>query len=68
MIELVLVYCLSTAPDRCTEQREQLGANATPLECTMSAQQHAQEYLELNPKYRLSAWRCEVDKPRQQPA
>ena len=68
MIELVLVYCLANAPDRCVEQREPLGENGSVLECTMSAQQHAQEYLEMNPKYRLASWRCEIDKPRQQPA
>lgn len=68
MIELVLVYCLANAPDRCVEQREALGPNSTALECSVNAQQHAQEYLEMNPKYRLSAWRCEVDKPHQQPA
>ncbi len=44
MIELVLVYCLSTAPDRRMERRE-VRAGGSPIECTMKAQAIAQEYV-----------------------
>jgi hypothetical protein len=68
MIELVLVYCLSDVPDRCVERREALSENITPMQCTIDAQQRAQVYLASHPLYRLVRWRCEVDKPREQPA
>ncbi len=68
MIELVLVYCLSDTPNRCVERREPMGLNASAFECTMSAQRQALEYVEAHPKYRLTSWRCEVDRPQQQPA
>ncbi len=68
MIELVLIYCLSDAPDRCIERREPLAGPASALECTINAQAHAQEYVVSHPKYRLARWRCEVDKPAEDPA
>ncbi len=68
MIELVLVYCLSTAPDRCMERREVREQVGSPIECTMKAQTIAQEYVVEHPRYRLMGWRCEVDKPRENPA
>ena len=67
MIELVLVFCLSDTPDRCTEKREAFTEYANPMQCTMSAQQHAQEYLAAHPRYMLAKWRCEVDKPHDRP-
>ena len=68
MIELVLVYCLLDAPDRCIERREAMNGPSGALQCTISAQEHAQAYLEAHPKYRLAGWRCEVDKPAEKPA
>jgi hypothetical protein len=68
MIELVLVYCLSTAPDRCMERREVREPVGSPIECTIKAQAIAQEYVAEHPRFRLSGWRCEVDKPRENPA
>lgn len=68
MIDLVLVYCLSAAPDRCVERREPLRENVSPIECVIDAQQRAQRYVSSHPKYRLASWRCEVDKPRESPA
>ena len=38
------------------------------LQCMISAQEHAQDYLAAHPKYRLNGWRCEVDKPAEEPA
>ncbi len=68
MIALVLVYCLSSQPTHCVERREPLGPEASAMQCTMSAQIVAQEYVDEHPTYRLSAWRCEVNKPEQRPA
>lgn len=68
MIELVLVYCLSSAPDRCLERREILDHVGSAIECTIRAQNVAQEYVVAHPAYQLKGWRCEVDKPRETPA
>ena len=68
MIELVLVYCLLDAPDRCVERRETLDGSTSALQCTIEAQQYARAYLEGHPKYRLARWRCEIDKPVEKPA
>lgn len=66
MIELVLVYCLSLDVDRCIEPREMREEVATPIECFIKAQTTGQQFVVSNPRYRLSGWRCEVDKPREQ--
>ena len=68
MIELVLVFCMLNAPDRCMERREPLGQRAGAMECAMNAQAHAQQYVSSHPLYRLRGWRCEVDRPREAPA
>jgi len=68
MIELVLVYCLSVEPDRCMERREVREAVGSPIECTLKAQTVAQEWVVAHPRYRLSGWRCEVDRPAERPA
>ncbi len=68
MIELVLVYCLSDTPDRCMDRREVREPMGSPMECTMRAQTIAQEYVIEHPRFRLQGWRCEVDKPRENPA
>ncbi|MBC7801206.1 MAG: hypothetical protein H7Z10_11335 [Gemmatimonadaceae bacterium] len=67
MIELVLVYCLAIEPDRCMERREMREEVASPIECTLKAQTTGQKFVVSNPRYRLSGWRCEVDKPREHP-
>lgn len=67
MIELVLVYCLATADDRCVERRqpfEGMGAMA----CTVEAQKVATEYLETHHEWVLRGWRCVKDGPHQVPA
>ena len=64
MIELVIVYCLSAAPDRCVERRTEM-ENSGPMACTMTAQTLAQQYLATHPAYRMSGWRCG---PPQEPA
>ncbi len=68
MIDLVLVYCLATSPDRCLERREPLAPPASLTACSLSAQTTAQDHVRSHPAYRLKTWRCEVDKPRESPA
>ena len=68
MIELVLVYCLSTEPDRCVERREVREEVGSALECALKAQTTGHNYVTSHPRFRLSGWRCEVGKPRETPA
>ncbi|HEY0204160.1 MAG TPA: hypothetical protein VGC15_08430 [Acetobacteraceae bacterium] len=68
MIELVLMYCLSSDVAQCVQPREIREPMGSPIECAMRAQTLAQEFVIMHPKYRLSGWRCEVDKPREEPA
>ncbi len=50
------------------ERREVREPVGSPIECTLKAQTIAQEYVVEHPRFRLSGWRCEVDKPRETPA
>ncbi len=65
MIELVIVYCLISDTKSCIEKRLQMEDFSSPMGCTMSGQQRAQEYLREHPTYMLRSWRCEVNLPRQ---
>ena len=66
MAVLVLVFCLQSAPDSCTEQRPLL-QNIPLRACLMRGEQYALEWLAEHPKWTLLRWRCEKDVPRQQP-
>ncbi len=65
MIELVIVYCLISDAKSCIEKRLQMEEFSSPMGCTMSGQQRAQEYLREHPSYMLRGWRCEVNMPKQ---
>lgn len=65
MIDLVLVYCLSAAPQRCVERRDPFESWGDPVACMMGAEIEAQQYLRDHPKWHLARWKCEVDVPRQ---
>ncbi len=65
MIELVIVYCLAADTKTCVERRLPMGNEASPVGCTMSGQQRAQEYLREHPAYVLKGWRCEMNVPSQ---
>ncbi|HVJ54097.1 MAG TPA: hypothetical protein VM689_16640 [Aliidongia sp.] len=65
MIELVLVYCLVADADRCIEQRPVFEEPLSGMACMMTAQRVALQYVAEHPDYKLSGWRCELDKPRQ---
>ena len=38
------------------------------MACTVEAQKVATEFLEVHPDWRLKGWRCEKDRPPQEPA
>ncbi len=68
MIELVIVYCLSSEPAKCVEKRDPAADYPDPVTCMVNAELSAQAYLDEHPKYRLSRWRCEVNVPHQVPS
>lgn len=68
MIELVLVYCFIASPDRCLEQRNPFDHPPTMMECSIRAQEVAGAYVAEHMNVRLARWRCERDKPREDPA
>jgi hypothetical protein len=55
-------------PSRCIEQRPVVEQVMTPMGCMMNAQHLAIEYVEGHPQWQLARWRCEKDKPRDDPA
>jgi hypothetical protein len=68
MIELVVIYCLRADPTQCVERREAMTDYASVAACTGQAQVVAREYLAGHPRWMLKGWRCEIDKPREDPA
>jgi hypothetical protein len=65
MIELIIVYCLSTNTSVCIEKRVPMENFSSPMGCTMSGQLRAQQYLNDHPAFMLKSWRCEVNLPKQ---
>ena len=68
MIELVLVYCMVSDPNRCVEQRPVFENPLTPMSCMATAQNVAVAYVKEHPEWQFSHWRCEIDKPHSAPA
>lgn len=68
MIELVLVYCLRADATHCVERRDPLTEYLSVSACTTQAETMAGRYLAGHPKWMLAGWRCEIDKPQQDPA
>ena len=68
MIELVVVYCLLNQPDRCVERREVMEEPSSLMACTFTAQQAAQRWIAAHPAYHVARFRCERDRPREEPA
>lgn len=68
MIELVLMFCLASEPDRCLDPRDLREEVGNPIACMVRAQTLAQEYLQTHRSLRLEGWRCEIDHPRENPA
>ena len=64
MTALVLVFCLQSTPATCVEVRPML-EKVPAMECLAHGQLYAAHWLEENPKWRLSGWRCEANVPSQ---
>lgn len=56
MIELVMTFCLLTAPDDCRVVRQP--ASELPFLCALKGQEVASEWLASHPEYRFTGWRC----------
>jgi hypothetical protein len=63
MIEMVLVYCLTAQPNKCTEQRPVFEEPLSGMACMINAQKIALQYVEEHREWQLARWRCEIDKP-----
>ena len=61
LVQLVLVYCLSTDPGRCIEHRP-ISVEPTPglMACVAGAQPEAARWLVEHPQYVLARYRCEM--------
>jgi hypothetical protein len=57
MMSLILVICLSTAPDVCREEQAPADVESA-MSCAMDGQLIAQQWLEDHPKWTLRGWRC----------
>jgi hypothetical protein len=67
MVELVLVYCMLGHASVCKEQRPVFEDPLTLMSCMMNGQKTGAEYVRDHPLWKLASWRCEVNKPSQQP-
>ncbi len=63
MVHLVLVYCLMSDAKSCVEKRPYTEFPMSPMGCMVSAQPMAIDFLREHPKYQLSSFRCEINKP-----
>jgi hypothetical protein len=63
MVQLVLVYCLMSDAKSCVEKRPMTEFPMTAMSCMISAQPMAIDFLREHPRYQLSSFRCEIDKP-----
>ncbi len=63
MVQLVLVYCLLSDAKSCIEKRPVSEYPITTMQCMVSAQPMAADFLKSHPDYTLNSFRCEVNKP-----
>jgi hypothetical protein len=68
MYELVLIYCLIDAPDRCVERDAPLEDAVSAYECALSGQMRAMRYIGLHPEWRLSRISCRSAAQHEDPA
>jgi hypothetical protein len=59
MLELVIVYCMIGAPDRCVERGQIMQEGVSQIGCVTLGQMMGQEYLKTHPNWRLATWRCQ---------
>jgi hypothetical protein len=67
MLELVLIYCMIGAPDRCIEQRVPMFGDSG-IQCMIRGQTEASRYLATHPNWLLASWRCMASSAVQDPA
>jgi hypothetical protein len=65
MAVLVIVYCLTSTPTSCQEDKPYL-APMPLMTCLIRGQQLAMDWLAEHPKWTLSRWRCEQNIPKEQ--
>jgi hypothetical protein len=63
VIQLVLIYCLSSDNMSCIERRPTSEFPLSAMGCMVIAQPIAAEFLQEHPKYTLNSFRCEINKP-----
>ncbi len=68
MVQLVLIYCLMRDAKTCIEKRPVSEFPISAMQCMISAQPMAAEFLRTHPGYTLSSFRCEIDKPNERRA
>ena len=62
MVQLVMTFCLMVNGGSCVEQRPML-EGLSPMGCMVSAQPLAAEFVRGHPKFALTSFRCEINKP-----
>jgi hypothetical protein len=68
LVQLVLIYCLTTNPAACIEKRPLIEDFGGFSACMVAAQPIAAEFVNEHPAYRLARWRCEIGKPAEKGA
>jgi hypothetical protein len=58
MMELMVVVCLITAPDRCEERSIGLYPEMTAFTCVMQGQPHIAAWVAAHPDLRVTRWTC----------
>jgi hypothetical protein len=68
VVQLVIIYCLASDAMSCIEKRPQPEFPITAMECMISAQPIAADFLREHPSYTLNSFRCEINKPDEKQA
>jgi hypothetical protein len=68
VVQLVIIYCLASDALSCIEKRPVPEIPFSTMECIMSAQPIAADFLRDHPGYTLSSFRCEINKPDEKQA
>ena len=58
MIELVLIVCLSSAPDRCETKYLRQDAPVSMMQCLFNGAKQAAAWAEEHPDYVVRRWTC----------
>lgn len=65
VVTLVLTICLLSAPEKCREERFQLGDQVTLTQCMSRSVMYVAQWSEQHPAFRVTKWRCELPKVEQ---